>query len=457
MNLGRLSNQGNQGNQGNPLSQNSTNSVLLSNHSGHQPAGHPVPHSARSMLASSRKRLQVRNENATPLAEPKHVGLPKHLWASTEIETMPPKQDEPARDVFEEWTFDEEDGDILGKETDVLAPKLTKRNSLDLDWDEVEGELEEVKGTKEKAGHVTRGPGNGFGHVRGSGNGFGHVNRTGHVTGSGLNQTGHVTKSSGHVTQGQSQNHAGPNSASLFKPQSRGLGQGHVSTPTNHVTLSKPGFSGFPGNAHKPIAKPFSRRPARAIVPAKSNKSNQGKDKENEFTIAKLAPVRTSTPSKIPVRKSLTATPVRSSGTPSKTTITPARSTHNFMNPTKSAEAKMRVKVESRTPKTPNTGHVTGSHVTGSHVTGSSTGHVTRTPLGTPSRSQSRLESRMSSRLGRAVSRDTLRPSTADSADPGDSETRPNTAGSNWSNVSDLDRFSFEEEFNDEQDHERSE
>lgn len=52
---------------------------------------------------------------------------------------MPPKEPDAAPDVFEEWTLDD---DILG-DTDVLAPARGKRNSLDLDWDELDQLLPE--------------------------------------------------------------------------------------------------------------------------------------------------------------------------------------------------------------------------------------------------------------------------------------------------------------------------
>lgn len=396
MNQNRVSQQ----NSGSLLSQhNSGQFHQLSQNSGNLKPPHSTGRS--SMRASARKRLQVRNDNAAPLAETKHVGLPQHLWATTEIETMPAKE-EPEPDVFEEWTFDNDD-DILG-ETDVLAPALTKRNSLDLDWDELGGELEETKRVIKpgQTGHVSQ-DGNGPGHVD-----QGHVSQTG--SGSGKREP-------------------------LFKPQSKGLGQGyshgyghgygHHVTPPN----AKNTFSGL-GAASKPIAKPFSRRPARAMVPSAQLKRDN-KDKEND--VFQHAPVRTSTPSKIPVKKSATTTPGRA--TPGRTTTTPIRPTHNFMNPTKSAEAKMRV-------KTPNKALNTPSKASQASNTPSK---ASPRPRG-ESRMESRAESRLGSRFGpRKPSSDTLRPTTADSEK--ECETRPTTAGSNWSGISDLDRFSFEEEF----------
>lgn len=264
-----------------------------------------------SMRASARKRLQVRTDNAAPLAETKHVGLPQHLWKSTEIETMPPKE-EPVDEVFEEWTFDNED--ILG-EGDVCAPAQSRRNSLDLDWDalDVFDPLPEVPSTTPKR----------------------------------------VVKMV-------------PKEAAVPKP---------------FPTMS------FTGKPSKPIAKPFSRRPNRVL-------QKQNPDKENEVrTPLRPAPVRTSTPSKIPIKTS----------TPKLTTPLRA-SKHSFMNPTKSAEAKMKVRVDS------------------------------------PNVKASPVASR--GRVSRMASCDTLRPSTG-----GSEENRPTTADSNWSNISDLDRFSFEEDF----------
>ncbi|KAG5354557.1 hypothetical protein CJU89_6328 [Yarrowia sp. B02] len=291
----------------------------------------------RSMRASARKRLQVRNDNAAPLAETKHVGLPQHLWASTEIESMPPKED-PVPDVFEEWTFD--DDNLLG-EQDVLAPAQSKRNSLDLDWDALDAfELPE--------------------------------------TPSGATRTPKKSTSTP--------------KRELFKPT-------QFTRPVEKPKplSAKPSQPAFPSIPPKPIAKPFSRRPARAMVPSAALK-NRTDNKENAKP---NTPVRSSTPSRIPVRTQ----------TPNRSISTPVRGTHSFMNPTKSAEAKMRSKP------------------------------VVADVKASPRANRSQNVSRMS----RMASVEVLREDKKDKEEK--EETRPTTADSNWSNLTDIDRFSFEEEW----------
>lgn len=298
-----------------------------------------------SMRASARKRLQVRSDNAGPIAETEHVGLPQHLWKTTEIETMPPPQT-PAEDINNDWVFDNSDDDILGN-TDIAAP-ATKRNSLDLDWDALNSfePLPEVPTAAPKR---------------------------------------------------------------LAKP---------VVKPKT--------ASSFPSLPSKPIAKPFSRRPARAMVPLKSQNPTQSAAAPKTHTDRVLntakesahTPVRR-TPSRIPIRSSTpnqsaagATTPLRSH-TPRDSRDSPR---HGFMNPTKSAEAKMRVRVDS--PR------VEGSP--------------------RPSRSIPNL--RHEGLVSRPASTDVaepVRPATAD-ADCA----RPTTADSNWSTSTDpIDRFSFEEDF----------
>ncbi|AOW03506.1 hypothetical protein B0I72DRAFT_134661 [Yarrowia lipolytica] len=315
-----------------------------------------------SMRASARKRLQVRNDNAAPPAETKHVGLPRHLWATTEVELMPPKEPDAAPDVFEEWTLDD---DILG-DTDVLAPARGKRNSLDLDWDELDQLLPESP-----------------------------VNSKGGAT---------STPKRDHVPRNLPRNDVTRNVTQPVRAKSR---EASSSTSSVHVT-------GLPVKS-KPIAKPFSRRPARAMVP-----SAQLRNKENvpRPAPASVTPVRSSTPSRIPVKKN--STPTASSTTPRKAAVTPVRPTHNFMNPTKSAEAKMRVKVETPTMNV------------------------------TPNRASPRARGGRGSRMAFS---DTLRPSPVESGVESGLEksdgpdNRPTTADSNWSNITDpMDRFSFEED-----------
>ncbi|KAG5361191.1 hypothetical protein CJU90_2566 [Yarrowia sp. C11] len=345
--------------------------------SGQQLANNPqhghlkAPHSTgrSSMRASARKRLQVRNDNAAPLAETKHVGLPQHMWATTDIEIMPPKE-EPAQDVFEEWTLED---DILG-DTDVMAPVQGKRNSLDLEWDELDKLLPESPQTPKRGATST-------------------PKRSVPVQGR------------SHVTQ-------------PFRTKSRD------STFTNASSSN----AALPVKS-KPIAKPFSRRPARAMVP-----SAQLRNKENTVKPppASVTPARSATPSKIPVKKGPATTPGKPAVTPVRGTSTPVRS-HNFMNPTKSAEAKMRTRVEvpSANINTPNN-------------------RASPKPRGGPSRMA----------LSRMASRDTMSPTKEASAtasggsaatagdSASDSDNRPTTADSNWSNVTDpMDRFSFEEDF----------